>query len=96
MYEEDPEGKYRISLSALHSGIEKRKTVMLRNIPNSYTQKQLLAVLKSIIPVSFNFVYMPIDLKTKYNLGFGYVSVMDTESLIMLYNAVAFEWGCEE
>lgn len=69
---------------------------MLRNIPNSYTQKQLLAVLKSIIPVSFNFVYMPIDLKTKYNLGFGYVSVMDTESLIMLYNAVAFEWGCEE
>ena len=41
---------------------------MLRNIPNSYTQKQLLVVLKSIIPVSFNFVYMPIDLKTKYNL----------------------------
>lgn len=80
--------KYHISLEALLSGEERRKTVMLRNIPNSFSQKTLLSILTSIIPASYEFVYMPVDVHTKSNLGFGYVSVSDTQSLILLYKAM--------
>ena len=52
--------KYHISLEALLSGEERRKTVMLRNIPNSFSQKTLLSILTSIIPASYEFVYMPV------------------------------------
>lgn len=85
--------KYHISLEALLSGEERRKTVMLRNIPNSFSQKTLLSILTSIIPASYEFVYMPVDVHTKSNLGFGYVSVSDTQSLILLYKAVALRKG---
>ena len=46
-------------------------------------------------PNSYEFVYVPVDLYTNSNLGFGYVSLIDSYSLMILYNAVWTIWICD-
>ena len=90
--------KYRIDLDKVRSGEDSRLTLMLKNIPNelifhsniitSFTQDQMLAILDSHIPNQYDFFYMPVDIETNCNLGFGYVSVTSSDSLLHLYKCV--------
>lgn len=80
--------KYRIDIEKVKAGQDTRRTVMLKNIPNSFTQEFLIHILESIIPASYVFVYMPVDFDTNCNLGFGYVSVSDLASLVKLYECM--------
>ena len=90
--------KYRIDLNKVRSGEDPRLTLMLKNIPNeslfipflisSFTQEQMLAILDSHIPNQYDFFYMPVDIETNCNLGFGYVSVTSSDSLLHLYKCV--------
>lgn len=45
-------------------------------------------LLNNYVPNSYEFVYIPVDLYTNSNLGFGYVSLIDSCSLMTLYDAV--------
>jgi len=51
-------------------------TVMIRNLPNKYTQRRMLDVL--IDPAhrigKFNYLYMPMDLRHKCNVGYGFIN----------------------
>lgn len=53
-----------------------------------FTQDFLLRILNSVVPNRYDFFYMPVDFKTNCNLGFGYVSMLDTASVVKLYDAV--------
>ncbi|KAF8080352.1 hypothetical protein N665_0952s0010 [Sinapis alba] len=79
-----------------------RTTVMIKNIPNKYTQKLLLHMLdrhcndcnEKIIsegnqtPMSsFDFVYLPIDFGNKCNVGYGFVNMTTPEAVWRLYKA---------
>ena len=48
----------------------------------------MLRILNSVVPNRYDFFYMPVDFKTNCNLGFGYVSMLDTASVVKLYEAV--------
>ena len=48
------------------------------------------------VPNSYEFVYVPVDLYTNSNLGFGYVSLIDSYSLMILYDAVWVIWIANE
>lgn len=78
--------KYIIDINKVCAGTEKRHTVMLKNIPNSFTQDYLITILDSCVPNCYDFVYVPVDFHTNCNLGFGYVSLINSGSLIKLYN----------
>ena len=54
----------------------------------SFTQEHLVDLLNNYVPNSYEFVYIPVDLYTNSNLGFGYVSLIDSCSLMTLYDAV--------
>nr|CAB3475166.1 unnamed protein product [Digitaria exilis] len=83
--------------------IDTRTTVMIRNIPNKYSQKLLLHMLDNhciqsnerIVEQgdegqpfsSYDFVYLPIDFNNKCNVGYGFVNLTSPEAAVRLYKA---------
>ncbi|KAL4420998.1 hypothetical protein ABPG77_001317 [Micractinium sp. CCAP 211/92] len=63
-----------------------RRTLMIRNIPNKYTQEMMLSVLqKSGFGGTFDFFYLPIDFRNKCNLGYCFVNFLDAAVAGRLY-----------
>ncbi|KAK8454283.1 hypothetical protein SEVIR_5G426500v4 [Setaria viridis] len=82
--------------------MDTRTTVMIRNIPNKYSQKLLLNMLDNHCiqsneriaaggegqPFSsYDFVYLPIDFNNKCNVGYGFVNLTSPEAAVRLYKA---------
>jgi hypothetical protein len=73
-----------------------KTTVMIRNIPNNVTRADLLDRLASHgFQFSFDFVYLPIDIKRDANLGYAFVNFLTNEVADRFY--VSFNgfrnWG---
>lgn len=79
---------------------EARTTVMIKNIPNKYSQQMLLSMLDQHCiscneritdpsePFSaYDFVYLPIDFKNKCNLGYAFVNMTTSKATWKLYKA---------
>jgi hypothetical protein len=76
-----------------------RTTLMIKNIPNKYSQAMLLALLdahcvrcNSKIPPgsneplsAYDFVYLPIDFKNRCNLGYAFVNFTSAQATLNLY-----------
>lgn len=70
---------YGLNLNKILLGEDKRTTLMIKNIPNKYTQKMLLALLEERFagshPFPFDFFYLPIDFKNKCNVGYAFINM---------------------
>ncbi|KAE8719599.1 hypothetical protein F3Y22_tig00109937pilonHSYRG00042 [Hibiscus syriacus] len=79
-----------------------RTTVMIKNIPNKYSQKLLLNMLDNHCihcneqiaadggdqPLSsHDFVYLPVDFNNKCNVGYGFVNMTSPQATWRLYKA---------
>jgi hypothetical protein len=53
-----------LDLDAIAGGGDTRTTVMIKNIPNKMSDRELLAVLDSVVPRAIDFFYLRIDFKT--------------------------------
>lgn len=57
-----------------------RTTIMIRNIPNKYTKSTLLALIHMELPeVETDFFYLPIDFRSKSNMGYCFVNFEQPE-----------------
>lgn len=54
-------------------------TVMLRNIPNKYTTKMLLAVLDRRFAKQYDYVYLPVDFVNHCNVGYAFINLKSAE-----------------
>lgn len=52
-----------IDIYRILSGEEKRTTIMIRNIPNKFKQKNLLEMINLKHPGKYDYFYLPMDLK---------------------------------
>ncbi|KAJ8758839.1 hypothetical protein K2173_002618 [Erythroxylum novogranatense] len=80
---------------------DSRTTLMIKNIPNKYSQKLLLNMLDNHcihcneqigdgddqLLSSYDFVYLPIDFNNKCNVGYGFVNMTSPQAAWRLYKA---------
>eukprot|EP00198_Chlamydomonas_reinhardtii_P010741 XP_001700078.1 RNA-binding protein [Chlamydomonas reinhardtii] len=75
---------YALDAVKIRSGEDKRTTLMIKNIPNKYTQKMLLATIDEQFRGTYDFFYLPIDFKNKCNVGYAFINMINPFDIIAL------------
>ncbi|KAG2490810.1 hypothetical protein HYH03_010732 [Edaphochlamys debaryana] len=75
---------YALDPVKIRSGEDKRTTLMVKNIPNKYTQKMLLATIDEQFKGCYDFFYLPIDFKNKCNVGYAFINMINPFDIIAL------------
>ncbi|XP_071733151.1 protein MEI2-like 2 isoform X2 [Rutidosis leptorrhynchoides] len=77
--------QYQLDLDKIMSGEDTRTTLMIKNIPNKYTSKMLLAAIDETHKGTYDFVYLPIDFKNKCNVGYAFINMGSPSHIVSFY-----------
>ncbi|EGB11478.1 hypothetical protein AURANDRAFT_16762, partial [Aureococcus anophagefferens] len=70
-------------------------TLMVRNIPNKYTQKAVLEELDVKFANTYDFFYLPIDFKNKCNVGYAFINLVVSKDALRLFKEFnGRRWTC--
>ncbi|KAK8477714.1 hypothetical protein V6N12_063947 [Hibiscus sabdariffa] len=83
----DNKKKFQLDLDKIISGEDARTTLMIKNIPNKYTSKMLLAAIDENHQGTYDFLYLPIDFKNKCNVGYAFINMLSPSHIIPFYEA---------
>ncbi|XP_074316498.1 protein MEI2-like 4 [Silene latifolia] len=73
---------YMLNMDRILRGDDRRTTLMIKNIPNKYTSKMLLATIDEQHRGQYDFVYLPIDFKNKCNMGYAFINMIDPIQIV--------------
>ncbi|XP_024027450.1 protein MEI2-like 1 isoform X2 [Morus notabilis] len=79
--------QYELDVDRLAHGEDSRTTLMIKNIPNKYTSKMLLAAIDEYCRGTYDFLYLPIDFKNKCNVGYAFINMIDPRQIIPFHQA---------
>lgn len=77
--------QFELDLDRIAKGEDSRTTLMIKNIPNKYNCKLLLAVIDENHRGTYDFIYLPIDFKNKCNVGYAFINMTDPQYIIPFY-----------
>ncbi|KAK4791166.1 hypothetical protein SAY86_031579 [Trapa natans] len=83
----DNKKQYELDIDRIIRGEDNRTTLMIKNIPNKYTSKMLLATIDERHRGTYDFIYLPIDFKNKCNVGYAFINMTDPSQIIPFYKA---------
>ncbi|KAJ4845047.1 hypothetical protein Tsubulata_010838 [Turnera subulata] len=83
----DTKKQFQLDLDKIISGEDIRTTLMIKNIPNKYTSKMLLAAIDESHRGTYDFLYLPIDFKNKCNVGYAFINMLSPSHIIPFYEA---------
>ncbi|CAN0913932.1 Protein MEI2-like 2 [Linum grandiflorum] len=81
----DSRKQYQLDLKKIVGGEDGRTTLMIKNIPNKYTSKMLMAVIDENHRGTYDFLYLPIDFKNKCNVGYAFINMVSPSHIIPFY-----------
>ncbi|KAF5743649.1 hypothetical protein HS088_TW08G00234 [Tripterygium wilfordii] len=79
--------QYELNIDHILHGEDCRTTLMIKNIPNKYTSKMLLAAIDEHCRGTYDFLYLPIDFKNKCNVGYAFINMIDPQQIIPFFQA---------
>ncbi|XP_057995409.1 protein MEI2-like 1 isoform X2 [Hevea brasiliensis] len=79
--------QYELDIDHIVRGEDGRTTLMIKNIPNKYTSKMLLAAIDEHCRGTYDFIYLPIDFKNKCNVGYAFINMTDPQQIIPFHKA---------
>ncbi|CAN6234853.1 unnamed protein product [Urochloa humidicola] len=76
---------FELDIERIIQGEDSRTTLMIKNIPNKYTSKMLLAAIDESHRGIYDFIYLPIDFKNKCNVGYAFINMINPENIVPFY-----------
>ncbi|KZV52913.1 hypothetical protein F511_31507 [Dorcoceras hygrometricum] len=83
----DNKRQYQLDLEKIVNGEDSRTTLMIKNIPNKYTSKMLLAAIDETHKGTYDFLYLPIDFKNKCNVGYAFINMVSPSHIVTFFEA---------
>ncbi|CAM8950886.1 unnamed protein product [Rhodiola kirilowii] len=83
----DNKKQYELDIDRILQGGDNRTTLMIKNIPNKYTSKMLLAAIDERHKGTYDFIYLPIDFKNKCNVGYAFINMTEPNLIVPFYQA---------
>ncbi|KAM0050487.1 putative RNA recognition motif domain, mei2-like RNA recognition, RNA-binding domain superfamily [Helianthus debilis subsp. tardiflorus] len=81
----DNKKQFQLDLDKIIKAEDTRTTLMIKNIPNKYTSKMLLASIDEKHSGTYDFLYLPIDFKNKCNVGYAFINMLSPMHIIPFY-----------
>ncbi|CDO69291.1 hypothetical protein BN946_scf184976.g10 [Trametes cinnabarina] len=77
-----PGTKNILDIAAIESGADTRTTVMIKNIPNKMSDKDLLNFINKVCPRRIDFMYLRMDFQNGCNVGYAFVNFITVQDLL--------------
>ncbi|KAI9067082.1 hypothetical protein FKP32DRAFT_1564289 [Trametes sanguinea] len=78
-----PGSKNILDIAAIESGADTRTTVMIKNIPNKMSDKDLLNFINKVCPRRIDFMYLRMDFQNGCNVGYAFVNFITVQDLLL-------------
>lgn len=76
----------RVNKVPMKVEMDRRTTVMVKNIPNKYTIQLLKDLIDKNHANSYDFLYLPIDFKNKCNMGYAFINFVEPGLIVKFFN----------
>ncbi|XP_058739354.1 protein MEI2-like 4 [Vicia villosa] len=77
--------RYELDIDCIKRGEDNRTTLMIKNIPNKYTSKMLMAAIDAHHKGTYDFLYLPIDFRNRCNVGYAFINMTDPSFIVPFY-----------
>lgn len=77
----------QLNLARIEDGQDTRTTVMIKNIPNKMSDKDLIAYIASVCSRKIDFLYLRMDFQNGCNVGYAFVNFINVQDLLRFAKA---------
>lgn len=71
-----------LNIARIEEGLDTRTTVMVKNIPNKMTAKDLIQYINEVCPRKIDFLYLRMDFKNGCNVGYAFVNFIRVQDML--------------
>lgn len=73
---------FKLDVEKIKNHVDVRTTLMIKNIPNKYSQVMVLAEINVNHIKKYDFFYLPIDFNNKCNVGYAFINFIDPLNIL--------------